>query len=88
MESEIATFLVGNGPKGQVVDFALGGGACFFVPNSTRGSCRTDGLDMLAEADKNGYEVLKGMRDLREWHDKADHEGKPVIGLFADDVRR
>ncbi|KAK4048214.1 vacuolar alkaline phosphatase [Microbotryomycetes sp. JL201] len=85
LESEIATFLVGNGPKGQVVDFALGGGQCFFLPNSSFSSCRTDDLDQISEAEKNGYAVLRGIKELREWHDKAGHEGSPVIGLFADD---
>ncbi|KAM0789355.1 hypothetical protein ACM66B_000186 [Microbotryomycetes sp. NB124-2] len=85
LESEIATFLVGNGPKGQVVDFALGGGQCFFLPNTSSSSCRTDDRDQIGEAEKNGYTVLRGIRELREWHDKAGHEGSPVIGLFADD---
>ncbi|KAK4057298.1 vacuolar alkaline phosphatase [Microbotryomycetes sp. JL221] len=89
LESEIATFLIGNGPKSQVVDFALGGGECFFLPNSTIGdkgtSCRTDDQDLFDQAIKNGYTVLRGPRELREWHDKAGHEGSPVIGLFASD---
>ena len=88
LESEIATFLVGEGPRGHLVDIALGGGACFFLPNSTAGSCRTDDFDLLASAEKNGVTVLRGMKALQEWHAEKGHDhGGPVLGLFADQVR-
>ncbi|KAM0755920.1 alkaline phosphatase-like protein [Meredithblackwellia eburnea MCA 4105] len=84
--NEIAQFLVGNGPRGQVVDIALGGGLCFFLPNSTERSCRTDGSDLLADAETRGYTVLKGMKALEEWHaDKGHEQSAPVLGFFADD---
>ncbi|GAA5864061.1 hypothetical protein JCM1840_000690 [Sporobolomyces johnsonii] len=86
LESEIASFLVGDGPQGQTVDFALGGGRCFFVGNETRGSCRTDGQDLLAKAKEKGYKVLDGMQALRQYQEEADsaHAGT-VLGLFSDD---
>lgn len=88
MESEIATFLVGEGPQGASVDLALGGGACFFLPNTTRGSCRTDGRDLLQAAEGEGVRVLRGMKELREWHEEEEgaHGGGRVLGVFADDV--
>ncbi|SCZ89682.1 BZ3500_MvSof-1268-A1-R1_Chr9g10554 [Microbotryum saponariae] len=86
LESEIASFLVGKGPQGQVVDIALGGGMCFMRPNSTgAASCRTDDQDMLAVAQQNGYTVLDGIKALRNWHDESNHDGSPVLGLFSHD---
>lgn len=90
LESEIATFLVGDGPQGQSVDIALGGGLCFFLPNSTSVSCRTDDRDLIDKAQKAGYTVLRGVKSFREWREDdsgASNDG-PVIGLFADDVSR
>lgn len=87
LESKIATFLVGEGPQGQTVDFAFGGGHCFFIPNTTAGSCRTDDRDLLAVAEKNGITVVRGMQELKAWHDGEGHAGTgPVLGLFADSV--
>ncbi|CEQ41938.1 SPOSA6832_03716, partial [Sporobolomyces salmonicolor] len=86
LESEIASFLIGDGPQGQTVDFALGGGRCFFVGNGTQGSCRTDGKDLLAKAKEKGIKVLDGMQALRQYHEEADgaHAGT-VLGLLSDD---
>lgn len=88
MESEIAQFLVGSGPRGTIVDVALGGGTCFFMPNSTTGSCRTDDEDLLAKARDSGFTILRGLKALNEWHDESGHEqAGPVLGFFHDDVR-
>lgn len=84
LESEIAGFLVGTGPRGASVDIALGGGECFFLPNSTKGSCRTDGEDLLKKAAELDMTVLRGMSDLRAWEDQG-REGRRVLGLFARD---
>ncbi|GAA6061314.1 hypothetical protein JCM10212_003204, partial [Sporobolomyces blumeae] len=93
LESEIATFLVGLGPQGQVVDLALGGGRCYFVGGngSTPDGCRTDEDDLLARAKERGVRVLEGMKALRDWKDEDfDSGGKgsstgAVLGLFAKD---
>ena len=45
-------------PLGPVVDVMLGGGRCFFLPNTTAGSCRKDTKDVIAIARKNGYNVF------------------------------
>ncbi|BGP25216.1 vacuolar alkaline phosphatase [Rhodotorula toruloides] len=87
LESEIAEFLVGeegSALKGLRVDFAFGGGKCFFLPNGTRGSCRTDGKDMLAKAKARGVRVVDGMAALRAYKDEESVNG-PILGLFASD---
>lgn len=89
LESEIAEFLVGedgSALQGLRVDFAFGGGKCFFLPNGTEGSCRTDEKDMLATAKAKGVRVVDGMAALRAYKDEDSVDG-PVLGLFASDVR-
>ncbi|KAL7415153.1 alkaline-phosphatase-like protein [Mrakia frigida] len=86
MESEIAEFLVGDGPMGHVVDLALGGGRCFFYPNSSSSSCRTDGSDLFASADLKGTNVLLSRKE----YDSALSASNgvlplPLIGLFNQD---
>ncbi|CED83628.1 alkaline phosphatase [Phaffia rhodozyma] len=86
MESEIAEFLVGDGPLGHVVDLALGGGLCFFQPNETSSSCRTDNMDMLESARKKGINVILSEKELL---DSSRRNAKalplPVLGLFNRD---
>ncbi|GJN91046.1 hypothetical protein Rhopal_004061-T1 [Rhodotorula paludigena] len=90
LESEIAAFLVGEAGTGLAgpapVDFAFGGGRCFFIPQSEDGSCRTDETDLLKKAREKGFRVLEGMAALRDFkeEDEDDREGS-IIGLFADD---
>lgn len=92
LESEIAAFLIGEAGTGLAgpapVDFAFGGGRCFFVPQGEDGSCRTDETDLLKKAREKGFRVLEGMAALRDFkeEDEDDREGT-IIGLFADDVR-
>lgn len=88
LETEIADFLVGedgSALKGLPVDFAFGGGRCFFLPNGTADSCRTNQKDLLAVAKEKGIKVVQGMADLREYHERGGDEGT-VLGLFANDV--
>ncbi|GAA6043897.1 hypothetical protein JCM8097_004295 [Rhodosporidiobolus ruineniae] len=87
LESEIAEFLVDEAGTGQglTVDFALGGGRCFFLPNGTSGSCRTDGKDLLGKAREKGIKVIEGMPALRAYHEEDAHDEGTVLGLFADD---
>ena len=90
LETEIADFLVdedGSDLKGLPVDFAFGGGRCFFLPNSTKGSCRTDDRDLLARAKEKGIKVVQGMAELREYREEGGGDEGTVLGLFADDVR-
>lgn len=57
----------------------LGGGRCFFQPQSTTGSCRDDDIDALAAAKKLGYSVFtdRGGFDKRQ--------KLPYLGLFTQD---
>ncbi|KAG0665215.1 hypothetical protein C6P46_000314 [Rhodotorula mucilaginosa] len=88
LETEIADFLVDEDDsdlKGLPVDFAFGGGRCFFLPNSTEGSCRTDDKDLLARAKEKGIKVVQGMAELREYREQGGGDEGTVLGLFADD---
>ncbi|GAA5912234.1 alkaline phosphatase [Sporobolomyces salmoneus] len=94
LESEIARFLLpgtegdGGARRGRTVDLAFGGGRCFFVGNSTKGSCRTDNEDLLKAVE--GVRVVEGMKGLREWKDeelagRGNTKERSVIGFFGND---
>ena len=59
----------------------FGGGKCMFLPNTTKGGCRTDGEDLLAVAQsKHGWTVGDGSM--------ADFKAKdtlPLMNLFTPD---
>ncbi|KAF8751090.1 Alkaline phosphatase [Rhizoctonia solani] len=55
-EPTIAEQIVGDQPLGRVADLLLGGGLS--MPNTTTGSSRKDGRDLLAEAKKAGFNVF------------------------------
>ncbi|KAK9361581.1 alkaline-phosphatase-like protein [Lipomyces starkeyi] len=53
MEADIADQLVGySHPLGRVVDVMMGGGKCFFLPQSDEDSCREDDVDLWSIAEK------------------------------------
>lgn len=67
---------------GPVVDVMLGGGRCFFLPNTTTGSCRKDTKDVIAIGRKNGYNVFSdraGFDGLQE----GKNATKPYLGIFT-----
>ncbi|KAI5812141.1 alkaline-phosphatase-like protein [Pyronema omphalodes] len=80
LESEIALQEIGYAhPLGRTVDVMLGGGRCFFTPNTTEGSCREDGIDALAIARDLGYTTFQ---------DRATFDSElklPYLGLFTND---
>ncbi|KAG9324664.1 hypothetical protein KVV02_000341 [Mortierella alpina] len=88
MESEIAVQQIGDYELGRQVDLMLGGGRCFFLPNTTEGSCRTDDRNLIEEAfnkhNNYGWKYLvqnrAEFRDLIKEHDKL--LPLPVLGLF------
>ncbi|KAF9925844.1 hypothetical protein BGZ67_008420 [Mortierella alpina] len=88
MESEIAVQQIGDYELGRQVDLMLGGGRCFFLPNTTEGSCRTDDRNLIEEAfnkhNNYGWKYLvqnrAEFRDLIKDHDKL--LPLPVLGLF------
>ncbi|KAJ2059088.1 vacuolar alkaline phosphatase [Coemansia sp. S146] len=80
MEGLIAQQLVGNNTIGNKVDLIFGGGSCHFLPNTTKGSCRTDDLDVWALAKNNGYSTFES----RAAFDALKPKTKlPTIGLFT-----
>lgn len=61
----------------QGIDVIFGGGAQHFLPIA-QGGQRTDGRNLFAYADVQGYHVIRTDRDLRQ------STRSPVLGLFAD----
>ncbi|CAO3572397.1 unnamed protein product [Mortierella alpina] len=88
MESEIAVQQIGDYELGRQVDLMLGGGRCFFLPNTTEGSCRTDSRNLIEEAlnkhNEYGWKYLvqnrAEFRELIKEHDRL--LPLPVLGLF------
>ncbi|KAG0223555.1 hypothetical protein BGW42_005815, partial [Actinomortierella wolfii] len=82
MESDIALHQIGNYSLGRKVDLLFGGGRCFFLPNTTEGSCRTDDRDLIKESAQYGWnKPLTTRAELNE----AFHNGGvqlPALGLF------
>ncbi|KAF7549122.1 hypothetical protein G7Z17_g6605 [Cylindrodendrum hubeiense] len=83
MEDSIALQEVGEGVLGRSVDLMLGGGRCFFLPNSTEGSCRSDDVDVVKIAQKNhnwAYSDDRAGFNALEGGEKAQ---LPLLGLYA-----
>ena len=84
LEDIIAEHLVGNYPLGRMVDVIIGGGRCFFLPNSTQGSCRSDDTDVVKMAkEKFGFHYIDNRKDFD--HLQSSGEIKlPLLALMAD----
>ncbi|KAI2619944.1 alkaline phosphatase [Hypoxylon sp. NC1633] len=73
-------------PLGPVVDILMGGGRCYFKPQSDPTSCRDDDADLFGFAKKKGFRVIQdraGFDALNKGTTKAGD--LPYIGLFNDD---
>ncbi|TDZ21784.1 Repressible alkaline phosphatase [Colletotrichum orbiculare MAFF 240422] len=83
---KIAEHEIGYGhPLGPVADILLGGGRCYFKPQSDSTSCRGDDIDLFAFAEENGYHVMQN-RSAFDALDKGLGDVRiPFIGLFNDD---
>jgi alkaline phosphatase len=83
-ENQIAEQQIGYNPLGRTVDLMFGGGRCEFVSNTTEGSCRADGRDLLGEAKSVfGWDIKTNRAEF----DALDKNAKlPLLGLFADQV--
>ncbi|ORX73579.1 alkaline phosphatase-like protein, partial [Linderina pennispora] len=80
MEGLIAQHEIGDNVLGNKVDLLLGGGLCFFQPNTTKGSCRTDTLDAWKLAQTKGYSTFSD----RASFDALKTSAKlPLLGLFT-----
>ena len=83
-EDKIAEHQIGyNHPFGSVVDVLMGGGRCFYSPNTTESSCRDDGLDLLSWAGDHKFNVFTERAGFDAL--KNGTEAKlPYLGLFAE----
>ena len=83
LEDKIAEQEVGEGhPLGPVVDVMLGGGRCFFLPNTTKGSCRKDTKDVVAIGKKNGYNVFTDRAGFDALQ-CGKNATQPYLGIFT-----
>lgn len=87
MESNIASFLIGQGPLGRTIDLAFGGGRRYFLPNSMSASARSDDQDLFQIAQtKFGFTVINSTDQFEKLWDP--HSGgqlqTPLLGLFND----
>ncbi|KAF8698255.1 Alkaline phosphatase, partial [Rhizoctonia solani] len=79
-EPTIAEQIVGDQPLGRVADLLLGGGLS--MPNTTTGSSRKDGRDLLAGAKKAGFNVFTTRTGFDAL--KGGKSAKlPYMGLFT-----
>ncbi|KAF9080847.1 hypothetical protein BGX23_001594 [Mortierella sp. AD031] len=84
MEADIAVQQIGDYPLGRQVDLMLGGGRCFFLPNTTEGSCRTDDRDLIKESKDYGWSNVVYNQDEFQELIKKNHGTLPLpaLGLF------
>ncbi|KAI8600338.1 alkaline phosphatase [Dissophora ornata] len=84
MEADIAVHQIGDYELGRQVDLMLGGGRCFFLPNTTEGSCRSDNRDLIKESKSYGWDHV--VLNRGEFEDLMMKNGDklplPVMGLF------
>ncbi|KAF9200257.1 hypothetical protein BGZ49_009533 [Haplosporangium sp. Z 27] len=83
MEADIAVQQIGDYVLGRQVDLMLGGGLCFFLPNTTEGSCRGDSRDLIKESKDYGWEhVMLSGTDFENSIKDDQPLQLPAIGLF------
>ncbi|KAG0048663.1 hypothetical protein BGZ83_006425 [Gryganskiella cystojenkinii] len=84
MEADIAVQQMGDYPLKRQVDLMLGGGRCFFLPNTTEGSCRLDDRDLIKESPAYGWEhIMLNKADYDQLLEQNDNTlPLPAMGLF------
>lgn len=83
-EDLIAQQEVGEHPLGRVIDLMLGGGRCYFLPNTTTGSCREDDRDITKLAqDSFGWNYIDNREDF-DGLNLGSAVKLPLMGLFAE----
>ncbi|KAJ3310583.1 hypothetical protein HDV04_004927 [Boothiomyces sp. JEL0838] len=80
-EAAIALQEIGDYTLGRRVDLLFGGGKCYFLPNSSTGSCRNDSIDVLAKASSAGWNIGNGMEEFKNLKSNQ----LPALNLFALD---
>jgi alkaline phosphatase len=72
-------------PFGPIVDVLLGGGRCYFKPQSDETSCRSDDIDLFGYAEEKGYNVIQDRAGFDELEKGTSAAAElPYIGLFND----
>lgn len=82
METEIAHQMVGENLFGKSLDLMFGGGECFFLPNTSVGSCRTDSLNVYHKAVELGWNVYKGIDGFKTLDKNTE---LPILNLMSRD---
>ncbi|KAF9996064.1 hypothetical protein BGZ80_008203 [Entomortierella chlamydospora] len=84
MESEIAEQQIGDYVLGRQVDLMMGGGRCFFLPNTTKGSCRKDDRDLIKESQDNfdWKHVMLNRQEFLALDEEDEGIPLPAMGLF------
>ncbi|KAF9427992.1 hypothetical protein BGZ94_003658 [Podila epigama] len=85
MEEDIAVQQIGDYVLGRQVDLMMGGGRCFFLPNTTAGGCRADGRNLIEESEKFGWKNV--MLNKKDFVDLKSPRFMPLpaLGLFHTD---
>jgi alkaline phosphatase len=80
----IASQLIGNTPLGHTVDVLLGGGLCYFQPNTTEfpKNCRPDQRNLMVEAREKGYNAFSTRADFDALKE-GNEASLPFLGLFT-----
>ncbi|KAL0939490.1 alkaline phosphatase [Colletotrichum truncatum] len=82
---KIAEHEIGYGhPLGPVADILLGGGRCYFKPDSDSTSCRSDEIDLFGFAKEHGYHVMQNRSAFDALNKGLGDIHIPYIGLFND----
>ncbi|KAK4543352.1 hypothetical protein LTR36_005711 [Oleoguttula mirabilis] len=83
MEDEIALQMLGEThPLGRMVDLMFGGGRCQFLPNTTDGGCRNDGLNAIELAKSKSWNYIESREEFDNLGTSVE---LPMLGLFASD---
>lgn len=80
-EARIAEQMLFENPFGSVVDLIMGGGKCYFTPQSEEESCREDSRNLITEAKNSGWSYVDTKEDLNELNPKDI--SLPFLGLFS-----
>lgn len=81
-EAEIASQQLGGYKLGRQVDLLWGGGYGFFLPNTTTGGGRKDGRNLIDEASKAGWQVVRNRTDFDALKNGTNVKF-PSLGLFT-----
>ncbi|KAI1313397.1 hypothetical protein EDD11_002664 [Mortierella claussenii] len=86
MEADIAEQQIGHYVLERQIDLLMGGGRCFFLPNTTAGGCRQDNRNLIEESASLGWKhVMLNRQEFDALHDEDEGIPLPALGLFHVD---